>query len=298
MRLTLWLAATRPAFLSVTFIAVLIGLASALHGQAFHSIPLALVTLLFAFVGHAGANVINDYYDARSGCDAANTERIAPFTGGSRFIQNGVLSERQTFMYGYGLLAAVIPAGLWLVSQSGPLLLGIGLVGLLCGWAYSSPPLKLQSRGLGEIAITLAWLSIVIGSDYVQSQSLNSTVLYAGMAYAPLVANVLFVNQIPDRIADAATGKDTLIVRCSPAIASWGSLGLYTVSFTALFLGMASHALPIWSTLALLGLIPAGCALHALYASPTDQTHLQIAIPATILSCLLYGLMLTIGLLI
>jgi 1,4-dihydroxy-2-naphthoate octaprenyltransferase len=34
-------------------------------------------------------NVVNDYYDHLNGTDAANVERIFPFTGGSRFIQNG-----------------------------------------------------------------------------------------------------------------------------------------------------------------------------------------------------------------
>jgi 1,4-dihydroxy-2-naphthoate octaprenyltransferase len=43
-----------------------------------------------------------------------------PFTGGSRFIQNGVLSEAETARLGWALLALVVPAGLWLAWQSGP----------------------------------------------------------------------------------------------------------------------------------------------------------------------------------
>ena len=296
MRLSLWLAATRPAFLSVTLVGVLIGLAAAIHDQAFRSSWLAVITLLFALIAHAGANVINDYYDARSGCDAANTARIAPFTGGSRFIQDGILSERATCLYGYALLALVIPAGLWLINQSGPLLLVIGLGGLLCGWAYSAPPLKLQSRGLGEIAITLAWLTVVLGSDYVQSQSLNATALYAGLAYAPLVANVLFVNQVPDRIADASVGKNTLIVRCTATIAPWGSLALYAASTMVLMAGILNGALPINSAMAMIAVAPAAIALSALFDNPVDPSRLQRAIPATIVSCLLGGLMLAIGL--
>jgi 1,4-dihydroxy-2-naphthoate octaprenyltransferase len=129
---------------------------------------LATATLFFALVAHAGANVINDYYDAISGCDSANTERQFPFTGGSRFIQNGVLSLRATGVFGYALLIAVIPAGLWLTAVSGPELILIGLAGLVVGWSYSAPPLKLQSRGLGEFAITAGWLLVVVGSDFVQ----------------------------------------------------------------------------------------------------------------------------------
>jgi 1,4-dihydroxy-2-naphthoate octaprenyltransferase len=101
------LLATRPAFLGVTLFACLIGLATA-HGSGVPvDTPKAVLTVLFALVAHAGINVLNDYYDARSGADAANTERLFPFTGGSRFIQNGVLSEAETGRLGYALLALV-----------------------------------------------------------------------------------------------------------------------------------------------------------------------------------------------
>lgn len=298
MHFQVWLAATRPAFLTVTLVGVFIGLASAVHDHAFRSLSLAAITLLFALVAHAGANAINDYYDACSGCDALNTDRIAPFTGGSRFIQDGILTEQETCRYGYALLALVIPAGLWLLAQSGPWLLGIGFIGLVCGWAYSSPPLRLQSRGFGEIAITLAWFCIVIGSDYVQTQTLNPTALYAGLAYAPLVANVLFINQIPDRVADAAVGKVTLIVRYGPYIAAWGSLMCYAISATTLLLGIMQGSLPTWTLLSLVATIPATMALRALMTNAVDQRQLGRAIPATIISALLFGAGLSAGLLI
>lgn len=293
---TLWIAATRPAFLSVTAVGVALGLATAAHDQAFRSIPLALITLLFALFAQAGANVINDYYDALSGCDAANTDRIAPFTGGSRFIQDGHLTEAQTRRFGYALLAMVVPAGLWLISQSGTELLWIGLAGLFCAWAYSAPPFKLQSRGLGELAITAAWLVVVIGSDYVQSQRINPTAIYAGLAYAPLVANVLFVNQIPDRTADAAVGKNTLIVRFGYQHAPLGSLLLCAAGYTGLMIGIAQQALPTLSLLTLLGLLPATLALRALFSGPTAPAKLKTAIPLTILSSLLFGVLLAISL--
>ena len=151
-----YFAATRPAFLSVTFVACILGLACASGSGVALNPASATLTLFFALVAHAGANVLNDYYDSRSGCDAANTERVFPFTGGSRFIQNGVISERAAGAFGYALLAAVVPAGLWLTWHSAPGLILVGLLGLLVGWAYSAPPLKLQSRGMGEFAITAA----------------------------------------------------------------------------------------------------------------------------------------------
>lgn len=128
-----YLAATRPAFLSVTFVGSLLGLATAVFSGVSVQPALATVTMLFALVAHAGANVINDYYDALSGCDEANIERQYPFTGGSRLIHNGVISLRATGIVGYSLLGAVIPAGLWLTAVSGSGLMLIGLAGLAVG---------------------------------------------------------------------------------------------------------------------------------------------------------------------
>ena len=100
-----YLAATRPAFLSVTLVACVLGLATAYRtGLALDAVT-ALVTVLFALLAHAGVNVINDYHDGLSGADALNTERLFPFTGGSRFIQNGFLSLAEMRRFGYLLLA-------------------------------------------------------------------------------------------------------------------------------------------------------------------------------------------------
>ena len=83
---------TRPAFLLVTVSAALVGIASAASCGCGFDLPAALATVLLACVAHAGANVLNDYHDARNGADAANTEGLYPFTGGSRLIQQGQVS--------------------------------------------------------------------------------------------------------------------------------------------------------------------------------------------------------------
>jgi 1,4-dihydroxy-2-naphthoate octaprenyltransferase len=85
----LLLRMTRPAFLTVTAVACLLGLSTAAVCTGGLKVPRALATLLLALVAHAGANVLNDYFDARNGADAANDQGLFPFTGGSRLIQNG-----------------------------------------------------------------------------------------------------------------------------------------------------------------------------------------------------------------
>jgi len=178
-----YFAATRPAFLGVTLVGCLLGVAAAAaDGVALDALT-AFLTLAFALVAHAGINVLNDYYDALNGSDAANAERRFPYTGGSRFIQNGVLSVRATGVFGYALLAAVVPAGLWLAQRSAPGLLWIGLAGLAIGWAYSAPPFKLMSRGLGEAAVVMSANPVTLQLRYLQTLTeiateKNSTIVF------------------------------------------------------------------------------------------------------------------------
>jgi len=291
-----YFAATRPPFLSVTFAACLVGLATAaLDGVMLRPLA-AFFTVFFALVAHAGINVLNDYYDALNGTDAANTERQFPFTGGSRFIQNGVLSLRAAGLFGYALLAAVIPAGLWLAWTSASGLILIGLAGLFVGWAYSAPPLKLMSRGLGEAAVACGWLIVVVGADYVQRGTFSALPFVAGLPYALHVANVLFINQFPDFKADAATGKRNWVVRLGPQRARFGYPLLLGVAHGWLLGAVALGALPWAALVALVSLAPGLAATRGLLAHAAQPAQLVPAIRATIGAAMLHGILLASGL--
>jgi 1,4-dihydroxy-2-naphthoate octaprenyltransferase len=291
-----YLAATRPAFLSVTLAGALIGLGSASADGLMMDGYKALLTVFFALVAHAGANVVNDYYDALSGADSANHERLFPFTGGSRFIQNGLLSLRETRIFGYALLAAVVPAGLWLTAHSAGGLLWIGLAGLLIAWAYSAPPLQLMARGVGEGAIAGGWLLVVLGTDFVQRGEFAARPLIAGLPFALLVAAILYLNQFPDAAGDARAGKRTLVVRLGTQKARWGYLVLITVAYLWLAVAVTAGALPPWSAL---GLLPAGLSFVAcrrLLADASKPARLAPAIKATIAAANMHGLLIAIAL--
>ncbi len=289
-----YFAATRPAFLAVTFVGCLLGLATAAFSGIAVGPALATATLFFALVAHAGANVINDYYDALSGCDGANTERQFPFTGGSRFIQNGILSLRATGIFGYSLLAAVVPAGLWLTAVSGSELMLIGLAGLLVGWSYSAPPLKLQSRGLGEFAVTAGWLLVVIGSDFVQRHGFAFVPVAAGLGFALLVANVLYINQFPDVKADALAGKKTLVVRLGATRARWGYVVIAVLAYGWPLLMVLRGHLPVVALVALLPAPASIAAAHQLWFRAAQPTELTPALKLTVLAASAHGLLLAI----
>ena len=81
-----------------------------------------------------------------------------PFTGGSRFIQNGVLTTTETAVFGAALFGVTFIAGVFLTWSSGPGLFAIGAAGLLIGWAYSAPPIRGKSRPFLDSLINTAYI--------------------------------------------------------------------------------------------------------------------------------------------
>ncbi|MBI4190464.1 MAG: prenyltransferase [Betaproteobacteria bacterium] len=288
--------ATRPRFLIVTFFAALIGIASAEYsGLALAPLP-AAITVVFALVAHAGINVLNDYYDELNGTDRINTERVFPFTGGSRFIQNGILTLRETAVFGAVLMLAVVLAGLWLMHISGLGLLLIGALGMFIGWAYSAPPLKLNSRGVGEVCVWAGFTLVAIGADYVQRGNFSMPVLYAAAAYALLVTNILFINQFPDCRADKAAGKHHWVVRLGPERARWVYSVIAATAYGWLGVAVMSGHLPIF---ALIALAPAALSFKAgtnLMRYATRPQQLEPAIKMTIAAASAHGLLLAAAL--
>ncbi len=291
-----YVAATRPAFLTASLMACLIGLAIAHHDGVAFDIELAAVTLLFALLAQAGTNVLNDYYDALNGTDALNVERVFPFTGGSRFIQNGVLTLVQTRNFGFALLAGVAAAGLRLMLRSDPQLLYVGVAGLFIGWAYSAPPFRLNSRGLGELCVAAGFLLVTVGTDFVQRKGFDVAPFAAGLSYALLVTNLLYINQFPDRSADTAAGKLHWVARLEVKHARWGYALIVALAYVWLSLAVLLGWLPLLALLALLALPLSVKAARQLLRHAAQPQQLGAAIKLTISAMLLHGGLLTLAL--
>jgi 1,4-dihydroxy-2-naphthoate octaprenyltransferase len=280
-------------------VGVALGVAAAYHDLNQLNLGTAALTMIFAIVAHAGVNVLNDYFDALNGTDAANTQRIYPFTGGSRFIQNGVLTIGQTKRFGYLLLLTVVPAGLFLVARSGPGLLLVGLAGMFIGWAYSATPLTLNSRGWGELCVAGGFLCVVVGADYVQRGQFHVTPFAAGLPYALMVTNVLYINQFPDRAADLAAGKLHWVARLDPKRAAWGYVLIAGLSVWLLCTSvLVRECLPMSALFALVAVAPSTFAAWELVRKADRPSALAPAIKATIAAALVHGVGLSVGLVV
>ena len=293
-----YLLATRPAFLTITFAGCLLGLATAVADGTAFGWARAGITLLLAMMAHAGINVFNDYCDHLNGTDARNTQRIYPFTGGSRFIQNEVLTPRQILAFALLLFVATIAGGLWLLSVAGSGLFWIGLAGLAIGWAYSAPLLRLNSRGVGEICVTAGFLLVVAGADYAQRSAFAPLPWLAGVPYALLVANILYINQFPDREADRASGKLHWVARLQPATAAWGYGLILLLAALALAGAILLKVLPLAAAGAYIAWIPAVVAWRQLLRYAASPERLGPAIRLTLIAAHAQPLLLALILLL
>jgi len=275
-RVATYLAATRPAFLTASVLPVLAAGALAQATTA-GGVSAALVTLTVVniILIHAAANVLNDYFDALNGTDGINTGRIYPFSGGSRFIQNNVLTVAEMGTFGFSLLAAGAVLGLYMVSLAGPLLLALGVVGTFIALIYSAPPC-LACRGLGDIAVGTAFGVLpVAGTCLILTGSVPAGALWLGVVIGCFVAAILWVNSIPDIEADRSAGKLTIPVRLGAEGAARATPLWFVAGFALLAVSPLAHA--GWVTL--IGAVPAVLAGRAVV-----QNRLDAAMPLTIIT--------------
>jgi 1,4-dihydroxy-2-naphthoate octaprenyltransferase len=205
----------RLPFLTVTIGAVFVGTAFASwHQGEFDPVRFLLVLFGSCFF-HIACNVANDYFDFKSGNDALNKNAITPFSGGSRMVLDGFVQPREalTVSVVFAVLGSII--GIYLnVVSAGNLVLFIGIAALFLVYGYNGFPLRLVNKGLGEIAIFLAWGPfIVLGAYYVQAQVIPS--FWPWIVAIPsgiLTTLVLLINEFADKEADEATGRKTWVI--------------------------------------------------------------------------------------
>lgn len=204
-----WLLAIRPHTLPASVGPVLLGwsLASA---TAQTSAVLGLACVVVALSLQTAANLANDVFDARTGVDG--DDRLGPL----RVTQSGLLRPGQV-LAGLALSLVVgMAAGVYAAAVVGWWLLGLGLLCLIAAVAYTAGPLPLARHGLGEAAALLFFGPVACtGTFVVLNGTPTSAAWVAGFIPGFHAAAIMAVNNLRDRVSDAAAGKVTLAVRLS-----------------------------------------------------------------------------------
>jgi 1,4-dihydroxy-2-naphthoate octaprenyltransferase len=196
----------------------------------------------------------NDYFDLAA--DRANSTPTR-WSGGSRVLVSGLVAPRVALVAAVVLGAiALIAACILAVQPDSPrLVLPLALLIVVLSWCYSAPPLRLLSRGLGEVttALVVTLLTPLLGF-YLQSGGVSALLLLACFPLCCLQVNMLLTIELPDAAGDGAQGKRTLVVRRGAEWAARSSAVLLVVAFGSL---PALHLLGLPPRIALFAALPA-----------------------------------------
>jgi 1,4-dihydroxy-2-naphthoate octaprenyltransferase len=296
-----YLVYSRAPFLTASVVPVLLGTALAYRlGGTFDLLDFVLVLAGMVFA-HLGVNLANDYFDFQQGADQNNRFRN-DFSGGSTFLVDG--SERPGLFKTLfvGSFAAAGACGLALMIRVdggiGPVFY-IAVGGFVSGFFYTAPPLKFVYRGFGELFILLGFGVLpVLGTYYVQTGALAVEPVIAGLAVGLLTTNILYINQFPDYRSDKEAGKGTLVVRLGTDRARFVYLVILALAALSILLGPTLFRFPVYYLVGLLALVPAVVASRILIRYHQDPPHLFKGQALTIVTQLVTGLVLTIGVLL
>ena len=293
--LSRWILAARLRTLPLACSSVLLGSGLAAHDGYFR-LPLFLLCLLTAILLQLLSNLANDYGDAVSGAD--NAERVGP----TRAVASGLITRREMLVAMALAAQAAGPSGLALLwgslANDWPALLtfiGFGALALLAAITYTVGRRPYGYRGLGDLSVFLFFgLLGVMGSYYLFSHQLSWSLLLPAASCGLLATAVLNINNIRDRVSDAASGKFTLAVRLGASRARnyhWllvGGAGVLIVLFILL------HSPSPWPWLFLPGYLPLLRAAWVVQVSEEPQV-LNHQLKLTALGSLGCNLLLALG---
>lgn len=260
---------TRPLFLIGGFAGVALGAAVA----AWSGLRLDVATYLwvqtlvtaFQLMVHYG----NDYFDR--GGDALDARTA--WSGGSGVLPSGALHPPVALISAIACAAVGLAVAARFVLAGNAIAGALGVAIFVFAWFYSAPPLRLASRGLGEIdtALVVAILVPAVAFAAFAGRLSFELVSATGPAALAMFAMMLAV-ELPDAGADLAAGKRTLVVRWGPS-RTWPRIAVISLVAVATAAAGAFALKP----LVVLALLPAAAVESALFWSASHDPR-----PATI----------------
>lgn len=290
MKLKIWFLETRPSFLLLSVVLIFVGTTIAWWYDGSVIVWHSLLAFAGLLLLHISINVLNDYFDYKSGIDLS-TKRT-PFSGGSGILPAAILEPASVFRFGMVCFLLAVPIGIYFVLATGWLLLPLLIIGAIFILLYTTHITRL---GWPELAPGLGMGMLpVLGAYFVQSTSYPLTAILASIPSGILVHNLLLLNEFPDVEADKKGGRKTMPIAVGKAIASKVYSALTIAVYLWIIAMVAGGLLPVPTLLALLTIPLAVKAIRGAL-SYQDQAKLLPALGANVLLILLTQLLLGAG---
>jgi 1,4-dihydroxy-2-naphthoate octaprenyltransferase len=297
--LKVWFLETRPQFLILTPMCVLVGVAAAAY-DGFDLHPLhVILTLVGAILAHISVNVLNDYFDYRSGIDLA-TKRT-PFSGGSGILPAGLLKAQQVYLLGLASLIGVGAIGIYFTFEYGWTILPLGILGMVVIYLYTThitknPLLCAIAPGLGFGPL------MVIGTYFTQTGEYSLTAGLASLVPGFLVSNLLLLNQFPDIEADKVAARRHLPIAFGRQFSARVYAVLMIATYVSLAVAVSFSVLPLTALIGLVALPLAAKTVMGVLKNYDDTEKLLpflgLNIQVILLTTLLTGVGILLGLLL
>jgi 1,4-dihydroxy-2-naphthoate octaprenyltransferase len=285
--LRIWVMAARLRTLPAGAAPVLVGTALAQHDFHVLRFIAALVGALFIQVG---ANLSNDYSDARRGADTE--DRLGPV----RVTAGGLVPPRQVLVATWVAFGVAVLAGVYLIAVAGWELLLVGVASILAGVLYTGGPRPYGYEGLGEVFVFLFFgVAAVAGSFFAQTEHWVWEAFALSVPVGLLASAILVVNNVRDMETDRRAGKRTLAVR----LGRERTRALYAAMLALAYVlpVVVIGSLSAWVLLPLLTL-PLGVRLVRTVREHTDGPTLNQALAQTAMLELAFCVLLSVGILL
>ena len=296
MKLEVWAKELRIPFLSLPAIFVPLGITVALLDGYFNLVH-GILTLIGIVCIHASVNVLNDYFDFKSGIDTATTP--TPFSGGSRVLPENLLTPRSVLIGGIILLAIGSLIGLYFlyIFNFPPLLIALISIAIITSVAYSP---VLSKIGVGEVFVFLNFGPLLFtGVYYIQSGGLISTeAMVVGSIVGLMTTGILYINQFPDTDADKSKGRFHLVARLGKKRAAQIYKYIISTSYVIIIVGIVTFTIPPTTIIALIT-IPKFRVANAILQKEYEKImELIPAMGNTVMGTIQSGILLLVGYLI
>ena len=205
--LSAWFRVIRMRFLLASVIAVSVGLALNWHLTESVSILDAALTMAGVIALHASVDLLNDFWDFKRGIDTRT--RRTKMSGGTGVLPEGLLDPKSVYRAGIAFLIAGSAMGAYFIFTDGiiiAVILGFAVTSI---YFYST---KIVDSGMAEIFVAIKGTMIVLGTFFIQTDSILAEVVLAGIVVGVLSSLVLFIASFPDHDADKSRGRRTLVI--------------------------------------------------------------------------------------
>ena len=207
MSLKTWFMETRPNFLLLTPLNYSVGIAAAYVEGSF-DVFRALLGLIGVLLAHLSINVINDYFDFKSGLDLKT--RRTPFSGGSGILPTGGLDPRSVYLFAVGCLLTGGAIGIYFAYTTGWLLLPLVLFAAFTIYFYTT---HLSHWYLGELFTGLNFgFLMAVGAYFIMIGRYSISAFVPAVIPGILGSTLLFINEFPDVEPDREAGRRNVVM--------------------------------------------------------------------------------------